>query len=142
MYPLTIEGLEEGMRYFSQVILGACGIPLSNTTPLINEHLAGVAASEPWKVSARIGAGCTVEGKARPARCGVRLSCCLLSTITLFDLCMACFGVRLNPLTPRAWLPALTHQQVDPLCRVSLLLQSSPAALPQLTSYLTHSKSL
>ncbi len=44
-------------------------------------------------VSARIGAGCPVEGKARPARCGVRLSCCLLSTITLLDLCIACFGV-------------------------------------------------
>ncbi len=62
-------------------------------TSLINEHLAGVAASEPGRVSARIGAGCPVEGKARPARCGMRLSCCLHSAITLFDLCMACFGV-------------------------------------------------
>ena len=62
-------------------------------TSLINEHLAGVAASEPGRVSARIGAGCPVEGKARPARCGMRLSCCLLSITTLFDLCVACFGV-------------------------------------------------
>ena len=61
------------------------------TTSLINEHLAGVAASEPGRVSARIGAGCPAEGKARPARCGMRLSCCLLSIITLLDLCVACF---------------------------------------------------
>ena len=63
-------------------------------TSRINEHLAGVAASEPGMVSARIGAGCPVEGKARPARCGVRLSCCLLSITTLFALCMAYFGTR------------------------------------------------
>ena len=65
----------------------------AQTTSLLNKHLAGVATSEPGMVSARIGAGGPVEGKARPARCRMRLSCCLLSTITLFDLCMACFGV-------------------------------------------------
>ncbi len=63
-------------------------------TSLLNEHLAGVATSEPGRVSARIGAGDPVEGKATPARRGMRLSCCLLSTITLFDLRMTCFGAR------------------------------------------------
>ena len=62
-------------------------------TSLINEHLAGVATSEPGRVSARIGAGCPVEGKARPVRCGMHLSCCLLSIITLLNLCMACLGI-------------------------------------------------
>ncbi len=116
------------------MILGACGIPLSNTTPLTNEHLAGVAESEPWKVSARIGAGCPVEGKARPARCGVRLPCCLLSIITLLDLCIACFGVSSGqaaraPKQTSACrtsghaagkLPALPNKQVHAILRDTL----------------------
>src|SRR5690554_6247419 len=102
---------------------------------MLNEQLVGVATSEPRKVSARIGAGCAGEGKARPARCGVRLSCCLHSVITLLDLCMACFGVCCGQaarapvadgLKPAAncFKRAVLHSRIPHRCSKSSLLVS------------------